>query len=185
MTIILFGRSTHWVVVIFRNFLLRLWMGHFTWETILHLTTNLHCFSWATSCSSNLWKPLRPARTLCNGQSLVSGGQSRNTQSCTSTSASDGVTNPLGDWQPVWHFMRWHFRKELEQINKGCTAFVSMGTQLKQVSEMRLRKVTGRAISVLIGSNISQKKGLFPPLLFLLYCHQLQTIYSQFRSFSL
>lgn len=49
---------------------------------------------------------------------------------------------------------------------------------------MSLRKVKGRGISVLIGSDIWQKEGLFPPLVFLLYSHQVQMIYMEFRSFS-
>lgn len=47
-----------------------------------------------------------------------------------------------------------------------------------------MKGVKGRAIRVLIGSDIWQKKGLVPPLLFLLYSHQVQTKSMGFRSFS-
>lgn len=58
------------------------------------------------------------------------------------------------------------------------------GSKAKASVRDEMKGVKGRAIGVLIGSDIWQKKGLGPPLLFLLYSHPVLTKSTGFRSFS-
>lgn len=81
--------------------------------------------------------------------------------------------NRLGNGQPGWHLLLRRSREELE-CTKPAQLICKNGSTAKAGVRDEVKEVKGRAIGVLIGSDIRPKKGLFPPLLFLLYFHQVQ-----------